>query len=74
MSFTTISRYLMLQLDFYIAFDHINWVATKEIMRAIYFVKRWIYWILHLVSTSQFTVLIYGLIGHGLITRAKCDS
>lgn len=54
-------RGMLMKLDLSKAYDRLNWNYLKAILGAYGFENRWIDWILSMISTPNFSVLINGI-------------
>eukprot|EP00253_Pinus_taeda_P035212 PITA_35212 len=52
---------MMIKLDLSKAYDRLNWRYLSAVLEAYGFEKRWIEWILSMVSTPIFSILVNGL-------------
>lgn len=51
---------MIMQLDITKASDKVNWVYIKKILTAIGFDHNWVRWVMALVTTSSFSILVNG--------------
>jgi hypothetical protein len=51
---------MLIKLDMSKAYDRISWHFLKENARGFHFAEDWVHWILGLVSSSFFSILING--------------
>lgn len=51
---------MMMQLDLSKAYDKANWKYLEAILKAFGFAKQWIAWIIALVNSTKFSILVNG--------------
>eukprot|EP00253_Pinus_taeda_P020137 PITA_20137 len=51
---------MIMQLDFAKAYDKLNWIYIKKVLIAFEFDHNWVRWIMDLVTSSSFSILVNG--------------
>ena len=51
---------MIIQLDLAKAYENISWAYIKEVLRAYAFDQNWIRWVMALVTTTNFSILLNG--------------
>ena len=51
---------MLLKLDFYKAYDKLNWDFLVGMLRAFGFLDQWTQWVMKLVSSTFFSILVNG--------------
>ena len=52
---------MMVKLNISKAYDKLNWKFMREILKAFGFRDKWIKWVMNLISTNLFSILINGV-------------
>eukprot|EP00253_Pinus_taeda_P029015 PITA_29015 len=52
---------MMIKLDLSKAYDRLNWKYLKRVLESFEFNNRWIEWVLSMISTPNFSILINGI-------------
>ena len=51
---------MIMQLDIAKAYDKVNWTYMKRVLSAFGFDHKWIKWVMALVTSSSFSILVNG--------------
>eukprot|EP00253_Pinus_taeda_P017934 PITA_17934 len=51
---------MIMQLDIAKAYDKVNWIYIKKVLTAFGFDHNWVRWVMALVTTSSFSILVNG--------------
>lgn len=51
---------MIMQLDIAKAYDQVDWMYIKKVVTAFGFYHNWVRWVMALVTTSSFSILVNG--------------